>query len=178
MKTYLDIQEHVPGLTTEAVAGAHPKNLEVQDNYGAKVLKFWHAEKYVPLLMTYGFVLHIIRVAIYLREGTANLSQIILPLVDLPLAIMMAYCALAMIIAWRPFFQRFQMRVTWRKVVYWIIAVYITGSVPGHIGFLAFGSTTYFDFFPWWFSAILLFVYAAIIVYFFTLKLNDNSERA
>ena len=63
----------------------------------------WHAEKYVPLLMTYGFTLHIIRVAIYFREGTANLSQIILPLVDLPLAIMMAYCALAMIFAWRQF---------------------------------------------------------------------------
>lgn len=137
----------------------------------------WHAEKYVPLLMTYGFTLHIIRVAIYLRDGTANLSQIILPLVDLPLAIVMAYCALAMIIAWRQFFQMFEMRVTWRKVIYWIIAVYIAGSVPGHIRFLAFGSTTYFDFFPWWFSVILLFVYAAIIVYFFTLKPNDSPRR-
>ena len=44
-----------------------------------KKLYVWHAEKYVPLLMTYGFTLHIIRVAIYLRDGTANLSQIILP---------------------------------------------------------------------------------------------------
>jgi hypothetical protein len=43
----------------------------------------WHAEKYVPLLITYSFTLHIIRVAIYVRDGTANLSQIILPLVDL-----------------------------------------------------------------------------------------------
>jgi hypothetical protein len=178
MKTSLPIQEHVPGLTTEAVAAAPAKDLEVQDKYGAKVLKFWHAEKYVPLLMTYGFVLHIIRVAIYLRDGTANLSQIILPLVDLPLAIMMAYCALAMITDRRQFFQMFEMRATWRKAVYWIIAFYIAGSVPGHIGFLAFGNTTYFDFFPWWFSAILLFVYAAIVVYFFTLKLKDNSGIA
>ena len=138
----------------------------------------WHAEKYVPLLMTYGFTLHIIRVAMYFRDRTANLSQIILPLVDLPLAIMMAYCALAMIIAWRQFFQMFEIHVTWRKVIYWIVAVYIAGSVPGHISFLAFGSTTYFDFFPWWFSVILLFFYAAIIVYFFTLKPNDNSRRA
>ena len=137
----------------------------------------WHAEKYVPLLMTYGFTLHIIRVALYLRDGIADLSQIILPLVDLPLAIMMIYCALAMIIPWRQFFQVFEIHSTWRKVIYWIIAVYIAGSVPGHIGFLVFGSTAYFNFFPWWFSVILLFVYTAIIVYFFTLKQNNNSER-
>ena len=137
----------------------------------------WHAEKYVPLLIRYGFTPHIIRVAIYFRDGTANLSQIILPLVDLPLAIMMRYCALAMIFAWRQFFEVFEMRSPWRKVIYWIITVYIAGSVPGHIGFLMFGSTAYFDFFPWWFSVILLFAYAAIIVYFFTLKPNDSSRR-
>jgi hypothetical protein len=33
----------------------------------------WHAEKYVPLLMTYGFTLHIIRVALYVRDGTEAL---------------------------------------------------------------------------------------------------------
>src|SRR5215208_5573421 len=81
-----------------------------------------HAEKYVPLLMTYGFTLHIIRVALYLRDGTADLSQIILPLVDLPLAIMMIYCALAMIVARREFFQTFDLRANWRKVAYWLIA--------------------------------------------------------
>lgn len=137
----------------------------------------WHTEQYVPLLMVYGFTLHIIRVATYLRDGIADLSQIILPLVDLPLAIMMAYCALAMIIGWRHFFQRFEMRDTWRRLIYWMIAFYITASVPGHISFLVFGSTTYFDFFPWWFSVIILFVYAAIIVYFFTLKPNDNVRK-
>jgi hypothetical protein len=45
MKTSLHIQEHVPGLTTETVAGAHEKDLEVQDKYGAKFVTFWHAEK-------------------------------------------------------------------------------------------------------------------------------------
>ncbi len=138
----------------------------------------WHAEKYVPLLMTYGFTLHIIRVAIYLRDGTADLSQIILPLVDLPLAIMMAYCALAMILAWRQFFQVFEMRSTWRKVLYWIITVYIAGSVPGHISFLVFGNTAYFDFFPWWFSVILLFAYGVIIAYFFSLKSSHTAGKA
>lgn len=138
----------------------------------------WHTEQYVPLLMVYGFTLHIVRVATYLRDGIADLSQIILPLVDLPLAILMSYSALAMIVAWRQFFQRFEMRGTGRKVIYWMIAFYITASVPGHIRFLAFGNTTYFDFFPWWFSVILLFVYAAIVMYFFTLKPNDNFRMA
>lgn len=135
------------------------------------------AEKYVPLLMTYGFTLHIIRVAIYFRDGTADLSQIILPLVDLPLAIMMAYCAFALIRSWRQFFQVFEIRSTWRKVVYWMITFYIAGSVPGHIGFLVFGNTVYFDFFPWWFSVMLLFVYAAIIAYFFSLKPSPAAEK-
>jgi len=140
-------------------------------------MKFLGAEKYVPLLMTYGFTLHIIRVAFYFRDGTADLSQIILPLVDLPLAIMMAYCALALIRSWRQFFQTFEIRSTWRKVVYWMITFYIAGSVPGHIGFLVFGKTAYFDFFPWWFSVMLLFVYAAMIAYFFSLKPGPIAEE-
>lgn len=135
------------------------------------------AEKYVPLLMMYGFTLHIIRVAIYFRDGTANLSQIIMPLVDLPLAIMMAYCAFAMIRGWRQFLEVFEIHSIWRKVVYWIITFYIAGSVPGHIGFLVLGNTAYFDFFPWWFSVMLLFVYAAIIAYFFSLKPSFTSEK-
>ena len=138
---------------------------------------FLAAEKYVPLLMTYGFTLHIIRVAFYVRDGTANLSQIILPLVDLPLAIMMAYCALALVRSWRQFFQVFEIRSTWRKVVYWMITFYIAASVPGHIGFLVFGNTVYFDVFPWWFSVMLLFVYAAIIAYFFSLKPGPTAQE-
>jgi hypothetical protein len=42
MKTYLDIHEHVEGLTTDAVAGAHARDLEIQDKYGAKFLKYWY----------------------------------------------------------------------------------------------------------------------------------------
>jgi hypothetical protein len=138
----------------------------------------WHAEKYIPVLMTYGFTLHIIRVARYLRDGTADLSQIILPLVDLPLAILMVYCAIAMIVAWREFFQTFDLRSNWRKVTYWLIAVYITGSIPGHVIFLTLGNTAYFDFFPWSFSVILLVVYPAIIAYFFSLKPRRADEMS
>ena len=41
MPLYLDTHHHVEGLTAEAVAGAHAKDLETQDKYGVKYLKYW-----------------------------------------------------------------------------------------------------------------------------------------
>ncbi len=41
MPLYLDTHHHVDGLTAEAVAGAHTKDLETQDKYGVKYLKYW-----------------------------------------------------------------------------------------------------------------------------------------
>ena len=43
-KLYLDIHNHVDGLTAEAVEGAHAKDLETQGKYGAKYLKYWFDE--------------------------------------------------------------------------------------------------------------------------------------
>ena len=40
-KLYLDIHQHVDGLTAEAVEGAHAKDLETQGKYGVKYLKYW-----------------------------------------------------------------------------------------------------------------------------------------
>lgn len=42
MNTYLDIHEHVEGLTADAVAGAHARDLEVQAKYDAKFVKYWY----------------------------------------------------------------------------------------------------------------------------------------
>ena len=44
MPTYMDIHKGVEGLTTEAVAGAHQKDLETQHKHGAKYLKYWFNE--------------------------------------------------------------------------------------------------------------------------------------
>jgi hypothetical protein len=41
MPLYLDIHQHVDGLTAEAVAGAHTKDLETQAKYGVKYQKYW-----------------------------------------------------------------------------------------------------------------------------------------
>lgn len=44
MPLYMDVHNHVPGLTAEAVAGAHEKDLQIQQKYGVKYLKYWFDE--------------------------------------------------------------------------------------------------------------------------------------
>lgn len=45
MPLYMDVHNHVPGLTAEAVAGAHQKDLEVQKKHGVEYLKYWFDER-------------------------------------------------------------------------------------------------------------------------------------
>jgi hypothetical protein len=44
MPLYLDEHEHIPGLTSEAVANAHARDLEVQGGYGVSYLRYWYDE--------------------------------------------------------------------------------------------------------------------------------------
>ena len=44
MPLYLDIHKHVEGLTEDAVAGAHAKDLETQAKYDVKYMKYWFDE--------------------------------------------------------------------------------------------------------------------------------------
>ena len=44
MPLYMDIHKHVPGLTAEAVKGAHAKDVEIQKKYGVKYIKYWFDE--------------------------------------------------------------------------------------------------------------------------------------
>jgi hypothetical protein len=41
----MDIHHHVEGLTGDAVAGAHEKDLQVQEQYGVTYLKYWYDER-------------------------------------------------------------------------------------------------------------------------------------
>ncbi len=45
MPLYMDIHKGVEGLTAEAVAGAHQKDLEVQEKHGVKYLRYWYNEE-------------------------------------------------------------------------------------------------------------------------------------
>ena len=42
MPLYMDVHHHVEGLTPEAVAGAHQKDLEVQEKYGVTYHRYWY----------------------------------------------------------------------------------------------------------------------------------------
>lgn len=44
MPLFMDVHDKVEGLTAEAVAGAHQKDLEVQQRYGVKYLQYWFDE--------------------------------------------------------------------------------------------------------------------------------------
>jgi len=44
MPLYLDTHQHVEGLTAEAVAGAHARDLEVQGKYGVNYFRYWFDE--------------------------------------------------------------------------------------------------------------------------------------
>jgi hypothetical protein len=45
MALYMDHHKHIEGLTAEAVAGAHQKDLETQGKYGTEILKYWFNEE-------------------------------------------------------------------------------------------------------------------------------------
>ncbi len=44
MPLFMDEHNNVEGLTAEAVAGAHQKDLEVQEKHGVNYLKYWYDE--------------------------------------------------------------------------------------------------------------------------------------
>jgi uncharacterized protein DUF4242 len=45
MPLYMDIHRNVEGLTPEAVAEAHQKDLEVQDEYGVSYHRYWYNDE-------------------------------------------------------------------------------------------------------------------------------------
>lgn len=44
MPLYLDIHKNVKGLTSEGVAQAHKKDVEVQGKHGVRFLNYWYNE--------------------------------------------------------------------------------------------------------------------------------------
>ena len=45
MPLFMDMHDHVEGLTADAVAGAHQADLKTQDKHGVKYLQYWFDEK-------------------------------------------------------------------------------------------------------------------------------------
>lgn len=44
MPLFMDVHQHVDGLTAEAVAGAHQRDLAVQEAHGVRYLQYWFDE--------------------------------------------------------------------------------------------------------------------------------------
>ena len=44
MPLFMDVHEKVEGLTAEAVASAHRRDLEVQGSHGVRYLRYWFDE--------------------------------------------------------------------------------------------------------------------------------------
>ena len=44
MPLFMDVHEKVDGLTADAVAGAHQRDLEVQEKHGVRYLRYWFDE--------------------------------------------------------------------------------------------------------------------------------------
>ena len=44
MPLYMDVHQHVEGLTADAVAGAHARDLEVQQKHGVNYKQYWFDE--------------------------------------------------------------------------------------------------------------------------------------
>ena len=42
MPLYMDVHQKIDGLTGDAVAAAHQKDLEVQAKHGVRYLKYWY----------------------------------------------------------------------------------------------------------------------------------------
>ena len=135
-----------------------------------------YVERVIPILITGGMFVHLVNLSNYIKHGQARVGDVLHPLVDAPLAVMMLYCAIGLFF-WRDFFGRFDITSTWRKVGYFVIAFYIVASVPGHAAYLLSGDTSYFDVFPWWFSLVLMPVYVLMILYFLTLPAAPHANR-
>jgi hypothetical protein len=45
MALFLDIHKHIPGLTKEAVVGAHARDLEIQKKYNVKYRNYWYDDQ-------------------------------------------------------------------------------------------------------------------------------------
>jgi len=130
----------------------------------------WKVETFVPMLLTAGFVIHLINASRYLLTGSSNVADIISPPVDLCLFTLMLFCAVALIARRKTMFATYDLTALPRRIGYWVITVYITASLPGHLFFLTTGSTMYFDMFPWWFSLLIMVVYVVMIGYVVSLR--------
>ena len=116
------------------------------------------------LTITMGVCLHLYRV-IFGDELT--LQYVMTPTTDKVLLVPMTYSAITGILLWR----RVEFANTAHKMFFTWSLVYVAGSVPMHVyfGVIKGDVDFYLEFFPMWFSCLLLPFYAALLTMFWRL---------
>ena len=138
----------------------------------------WHAEEALLLLMSGGFFVHLINASRHLRDDGSQVADILLRPVDLALFLLMAHCAVALIVRSRQFARIYDLTSVGRRLGYWAITAYVTLSLPGHVLFLLTGNPRFFDAFPWWFSFVIMPVYVLVVAYVLTLRRRPGDAPA
>ena len=120
------------------------------------------------LTITMGVCLHLYRV-IFGDELT--LQYVMTPTTDKVLLVPMTYSAITGILLWR----RVEFANTAHKMFFTWSLVYIAGSVPMHVyfGVIKGDVDFYLEFFPMWFSYLLLPFYAALLTMFSRLQYRN-----
>jgi hypothetical protein len=112
------------------------------------------------LTITLGLCLHVYRVIF----GDERTLQVMTPTTDKVLLVPMTYAAVTGILLWH----RVVFANTPHRIFFTMSLVYIAGSVPLHVYFGVIRGNVhfYFDFFPIWFSYLLLPFYTALLIMF------------
>jgi hypothetical protein len=120
------------------------------------------------LTITMGVCLHLYRV-IFGDELT--LQYVMTPTTDKVLLVPMTYSAITGILLWR----RVEFANTAHKMFFTWSLVYVAGSVPMHVyfGVIKGDVDFYLEFFPMWFSYLLLPFYAALLTMFWRLHYRN-----
>lgn len=127
---------------------------------------FWF-NRLAALVLGTGISLHTARLVF----GTDWLLQNVLtPAFDMALAVPMTFAALCM---WA-FRSRVQFTGRAHRVLYYVVAVYFTGSLPLHIQTFVTGSTEYIRVFPMWFSFVIIWVQLGFAIVMWRTRLSHD----
>jgi hypothetical protein len=120
------------------------------------------------LTLLMGASVHLAVVAL----GRSALPRIVTPPFELVLTLLMAYVSVVGWFAWRTFHYRSR----WQKILLALILVYFPSGVPFHVITLVKGNTDHYAVFPDWYSAVILPVMLAMVVFFARLSNADRNE--
>lgn len=104
--------------------------------------------------------------------GWSVLPRLVTPPFELVLTLLMAYVSVTGWFAWRTFHYRSR----WQKILLALILVYFPIGIPFHVITVVNGDTDHYEFFPAWYSFVILPVMLAMVVFFARLRNAARKE--